>query len=74
MGILGRNKKNKDTVFVYDESNNQYKAEINEIEFVCDSMNSDYENRARELVEHTMNSLHIIEMEFDGIFTAFYNS
>ena len=25
-------------------------------------------------LEHTMDSLHIIEMEFDGIFTAFYNS
>ena len=97
--------------------------EINGIEFVCDSIHSDYEKHAVELaqayekrlpdivdylmpdikemfgitnpdvianslgkpsidldrgtltyLEHTMDSLHIIEMEFDGIFTAFYNS
>ncbi|WP_443596784.1 hypothetical protein [Agathobacter sp.] len=97
--------------------------EINGIEFVCDSIHSNYEKRVKELaeqyekklsliveyicpdiremfgisdpevirnslgkplvdlgrgtltyLEHTMDSLHIIEMEFDGIFTAFYNS
>ena len=112
MGILEKNKKSKGTAFVYDENNDYYKMEINGIEFVCDSIHSDYEKHAVELaqayekrlpdimdylmpdvianslgkpsidldrgtltyLEHTMDSLHIIEMEFDGIFTAFYNS
>ena len=123
MGILEKNKKSKGTAFVYDENNDYYKMEINGIEFVCDSIHSDYEKRVKELaeqyekklpliveyicpdiremfgisdpevirnslgkplvdlgrgtltyLEHTMDSLHIIEMEFDGIFTAFYNS
>ena len=118
-----KNKKSKGTAFVYDENNDYYKMEINGIEFVCDSIHSDYEKHAVELaqayekrlpdivdylmpdikemfgitnpdvianslgkpsidldrgtltyLEHTMDSLHIIEMEFDGIFTAFYNS
>ena len=123
MGILDKNKKSKGTAFVYDENNDYYKMGINGIEFVCDSIHSDYEKRVKELaeqyekklpliveyicpdiremfgisdpevirnslgkplvdlgrgtltyLEHTMDSLHIIEMEFDGIFTAFYNS
>lgn len=123
MGILEKNKKSKGTAFVYDENNDYYKMEINGIEFVCDSIHSDYEKHAVELAQayekrlpdivdylmpdikemfgitnpdvianslgkpsidldrgtltylgHTMDSLHIIEMEFDGIFTAFYNS
>ena len=123
MGILEKNKKSKGTAFVYDENNDYYKMGINGIEFVCDSIHSDYEKRVKELaeqyekklsliveyicpdiremfgisdpevirnslgkplvdlgrgtltyLEHTMDSLHIIEMEFEGIFTAFYNS
>ena len=43
MGILEKNKKSKGTAFVYDENNDYYKMEINGIEFVCDSIHSDYE-------------------------------
>ena len=113
--ILEKNKKSKGTAFVYDENNDYYKMEINGIEFVCDSIHSDYEKHAVELaqayekrlpdivdylmpdikemfgitnpdvianslgkpsidldrgtltyLEHTMDSLHIIEMEFDA--------
>ena len=46
MGILEKNKKSKGTAFVYDENNDYYKMEINGIEFVCDSVHSDYEKRA----------------------------
>jgi len=44
MGILEKNKKSKGTAFVYDENNDYYKMEINGIEFVCDSIHSDYES------------------------------
>ena len=49
MGILEKNKKSKGTAFVYDENNDYYKMEINGIEFVCDSIHSDYEKHAVEL-------------------------
>ena len=51
MGILEKNKKSKGTAFVYDENNDYYKMEINGIEFVCDSVHSDYEKRAVELAQ-----------------------
>lgn len=123
MGIWKKNKESKESPFKYDEINNYYKAEINGIEFICDSIHSDYEQRVGELaqayekrlpdiveyimpdikevygisdpiaimrslgkpsidlsrgtlsyLEHTMDSLHIIEMEFDGVFASFYNA
>lgn len=51
MGILEKNKKSKGTAFVYDENNDYYKMEINGIEFVCDSIHSDYEKHAVELAQ-----------------------
>lgn len=123
MGTWRKNKRSRESLFEYDENNDYYKMEIKGIEFVCDSVHSDYEKRAVELaqayerrlpdivdylmpdikemfgitnpdaianslgkpsidldrgtltyLEHTMDSLHIIEMEFDGDFTSFYNA
>ena len=51
MGILEKNKKSKGTAFVHDENNDYYKMEINGIEFVCDSIHSDYEKHAVELAQ-----------------------
>lgn len=47
-------------MFVCDENNDQYKAKINGVVFVCDSMQSDYEKRVRELAEHYEKKLPLI--------------
>ena len=67
MGILEKNKKSKGTAFVYDENNDYYKMEINGIEFVCDSIHSDYEKRAVELAQAYEKMATMYNMEADKL-------
>lgn len=120
MGLFDIFKK-KESIFQYDESNDEYKAEIKNILFVCEKMKDNYEQYAVDLAnayesklsdivdfikddivemygisdisaicnaigkpqidldrdvisyfEHTFDAIHIIDVEFTGIFSEFY--
>lgn len=120
MRIFDKSRKNK-SIFTFDEKDKQHKALINNITFVCDEIEPEYEQHAKDLannydkkildiikymlsdieemfgindveniknslgnalidldnnrlsyLEQTLDDMHIIDMEFDGIFEKFY--
>ena len=111
----------KGSIFVFDENNDTYVTTINDITFVCEQYNANYDQLAQQLanayekkisfiidfmlpdikamfdiddkeiikqslgkpqtdiqrnvityLEHTLDQMHIIDVEFDGIFDCFY--
>ena len=111
----------KGSIFVFDENNDTYVTTINDITFVCEQYNANYDQLAQQLanayekkissiidfmlpdikamfdiddkeiikqslgkpqidiqrnvityLDHTLDQMHIIDVEFDGIFDCFY--
>lgn len=111
----------KGSIFVFDENNDTYVTTINDITFVCEQYNANYDQLAKQLanayekkissiidfmlldikamfdiddkeiikqslgkpqidiqrnvityLDHTLDQMHIIDVEFDGIFDRFY--
>ena len=120
MGLFDKFKK-KQSVFIHDDKNDVFYAELNDVKFVCEKIEEDYERLAEELsnayesklsdivnfllpdinemfgvsdidiikkklgkpqidldsseivyCEQTLDDVHIISVEFGGLFTDFY--
>lgn len=123
MGLFDRIKKKNKSLFVFDENNDVYSAEIKGITFTCETLLDNYDIYAYDLanayetklgaiiafilpdikamfdiddvdiiknslgkalidldrgvlsyLEHTFDNIHIIDIEFDGVFEKFYYS
>lgn len=53
--------------FYYDEKQNGFVAELNSVRFFCEEVKEEYS----ELLQ-TLDDIHIIDVEFGGIFEEFY--
>lgn len=60
MRVWRKNKKTKESMFVLDETEKQFIAEMNGVIFICENLYHDYEKRAVELAEAYDKKLSLI--------------
>ncbi len=72
MGLFDKFKK-KQSVFIHDDKNDGFYAELNGVKFVCEKIeDKDLDSSVIVYCEQTLDDVHIISVEFGGLFTDFY--